>query len=63
MGLRKEMMILFRGVRQHCLMEVYGMVWDSSGIPVTALGLALVVFDVSGKAFLYLGFVTGVGIF
>ena len=30
---------------------------------LTASGLALVVFDVSGKAFLYLGFVTGVGVF
>ena len=23
-------MILFRGVRQHCLMEAYGVVWDLS---------------------------------
>jgi hypothetical protein len=36
---------------------------DLSWIPVTASGLALVVFDVSGKAFLCLGFITGVGVF
>ena len=48
---------------QHCLMEAYGMVWDLSRIPVTASGLALVVFDVSGKALLCLGFITGVGVF
>lgn len=63
MGLRKEIMILSKSVRQHCLMEAYGMVWDLSWIPVTASGLALIVFDVSGKAFLYLGFITGVGVF
>ena len=39
------------------------MVWDLSRIPVTVSGLALVVFDVSGKAFLYLEFITGVGVF
>ena len=44
-------------------MEAYGMVWDLSWIPVTASGLALVVFDVSGKVFLYLEFITGVGVF
>lgn len=30
---------------------------------MTASGLALVVFDVSGKVFLSLGFITSVGIF
>ena len=30
---------------------------------MTPSGLALVVFDVSGKVFLYQGFITGVGIF
>lgn len=39
------------------------MVWDLSRIPVTASGLALVVFNVSGKAFLCLEFITGVGVF
>jgi hypothetical protein len=57
------MMILSKSVRQHCLVEAYGMVWDLSWIPVTASGLALVVFDVSGKVFLSLGFITGVGVF
>ena len=56
-------MILFRGVRQHCLMEAYGVVWDLSWDTRDASGLALVVFDVSGKVFLYLGLITGVGVF
>ena len=56
-------MILSKSVRQYGLMEAYGMVWDLSRIPVTASGLALVVFDVSGKAFLYPGFIAGVGVF
>lgn len=59
----KEMMILFRGVKQHCLMEAYGVVWDLSWDTRDASGLALVAFDVSGKVFLYLGFITGVGVF
>ena len=45
------------------MMEAYGTVWDLSWIPVTASGLALVAFDVSGKAFLYQEFITGVGVF
>ena len=53
----------FQGRERALFGEAYGMAWDSSWIPVTASGLALVVFDVPGKAFLYLGFITGVGVF